>query len=144
MVKLAREQQLAVIPVPGSCALIAALSAAGVPCDSFLFTGFLPAKKAARLANYSRRSNRQALLFFMSQLIGILDCIDDIGEVYGADFDFVVAKELTKTFERFITGSASEIKQWLEGEKGRTNGEFVVIIPPIKQDSDEAAQNLSP
>lgn len=141
LVRLARKQQLTVIPIPGACALITALSAAGVPCDSFLFSGFLPAKKAARLSKLQSLAMSPSTLVFYESTHRILDCIDDIATVFGANSELVLAKELTKTFERFVAGSASEVTQWLTGEHGRTNGEFVVIIPPRIQQHDEAEQN---
>ncbi|MGL6030413.1 MAG: 16S rRNA (cytidine(1402)-2'-O)-methyltransferase [Legionella sp.] len=141
LVNLARQQQLNVIPIPGACALITALSAAGVPCDSFLFSGFLPAKKAARITKLKELAASQSTLVFYESTHRILDCIDDIAEVYGSASSLVIAKELTKSFERFITGSTIEVKQWLEAENGRTNGEFVVIIPPREHETNEAEHN---
>jgi 16S rRNA (cytidine1402-2'-O)-methyltransferase len=130
LVKLAREYGIPVIPIPGPCALIAALSAAGVPCDSFLFIGFLPAKQQARKNKLESLQRESHTLIFYESTHRIIECLNDIGDVYGEHCNLVVAKELTKAFERYISGSILEIKDWLLAESGRIKGEFVVIIPP--------------
>lgn len=133
LVKLARAHEIPVIPVPGACALITALCAAGVPCDSFLFLGFLPAKQSARQAKLASLQAEAHTLIFYESTHRILECLNDVAAVYGADCDIVLAKELTKTFERFITGSVVEVSHWLLAETARTKGEFVLIIPPRPQ-----------
>ncbi|CEG59099.1 16S rRNA (cytidine(1402)-2'-O)-methyltransferase [Legionella fallonii] len=130
LVKLAREHEIPVIPIPGPCALITALSAAGVPCDSFLFLGFLPAKQNARKSKLEALQKEPHTLIFYESTHRIIECLDDLGDIYGQHCDVVVAKELTKTFERFISGAIIEIKNWLLAEPGHTKGEFVLIIPP--------------
>ncbi len=130
LVKLAREHEIPVIPIPGPCALITALSAAGVPCDSFLFLGFLPAKKNARISKLESVQNEAYTLIFYESTHRIIECLDDLATVYGQHCELVVAKELTKTFERYISGTIMEVKAWFLAESGHTKGEFVVIIPP--------------
>ena len=130
LVKLAREQNITVIPVPGACALITALCAAGVPCDSFLFSGFLPAKQQARKTKLESLRHDAHTLIFYESTHRILDCLDDLAAVYGEDCELVLAKELTKAFERFISGSVMDVKNWLLAEAAHTKGEFVLIIPP--------------
>lgn len=130
LVKLAREHEIPVIPIPGPCALITALSAAGVPCDSFLFSGFLPAKQNARQSKLNSLREAPHTLIFYESTHRIMDCLDDIGEVYGEDCELVLAKELTKTFERFISGTVLKVKSWLLADPAHTKGEFVLIIPP--------------
>ncbi|MGL5741924.1 MAG: 16S rRNA (cytidine(1402)-2'-O)-methyltransferase [Legionella sp.] len=141
LVKLARQHDIPVIPIPGACALITALCAAGVPCDSFLFSGFLPAKQQERKSKLeSLRSEPHTLIFYESTH-RVLDCLNDLGDVYGQDCDVVLAKELTKSFERFVTGTILEVKNWLLAEPALTKGEFVLIIPPrlihTEQDAHE-------
>ncbi|HRD71312.1 MAG TPA: 16S rRNA (cytidine(1402)-2'-O)-methyltransferase [Legionella sp.] len=130
LVKLAREHHIPVIPIPGCCALIAALSAAGVPCDSFLFLGFLPAKHAARQAKLVSLNSEPHTLIFYESTHRIIECLDDIEQTFGAECELVLAKELTKTFERFVSGTVTEVKAWLLSEAAHTKGEFVLIIPP--------------
>ena len=133
LVKQARMQDICVVPIPGACALITALSASGLPCDSFLFNGFLPAKSSARQSKLNALISDQHTLIFYESTHRILDCLDDIQAVYGETYELVLAKELTKTFERFISGTVTQIKQWLLAEDGHTKGEFVLMIPPRAQ-----------
>ncbi len=130
LVKLARQQQIPVIPVPGACALITALCAAGIPCDSFLFLGFLPAKSQARKSKLESLRTEPHTLIFYESTHRILECLDDLGDLYGQTCEIVLAKELTKTFERFISGSLLEVKNWLLSEPAHVKGEFVLLIPP--------------
>jgi 16S rRNA (cytidine1402-2'-O)-methyltransferase len=133
LVKLAREHEIPVIPIPGACALITALCAAGVPCDSFLFLGFLPAKQNARKTKFESLHAQPHTLIFYESTHRILDCLNDLAEAYGVACEIVLAKELTKTFERFITGTIVEVKAWLLAEAAHVKGEFVLIIPPRTQ-----------
>lgn len=133
LVKLAHSHGITVAPIPGACALIAALSAAGVPCDTFSFFGFLPAKQAARCSKLEAMRAIDHTLVFYESTHRILDCIDDIATVFGEDCECVLAKELTKTFERFIAGNSARVKAWLQSDPGHCKGEFVLIIPPRTQ-----------
>lgn len=130
LVKLARQNNISVVPVPGPSALIAALSAAGVPCDAFLFIGFLPAKQQARKNKLTELKEEPYTLIFYESTHRIVECLDDIIDSYGEHCEMVLAKELTKTFERFETGTATHVKEWLLADPGHTKGEFVIIIPP--------------
>jgi 16S rRNA (cytidine1402-2'-O)-methyltransferase len=130
LVKLARQHLITVTPIPGPSALIAALSAAGVPCDSFIFLGFLPARQSARKSKLESLQSEPHTLIFYESTHRILECLEDIADTYGHDSELVLAKELTKTFERFITGTVTEVKNWLLADPGHTKGEFVLIIPP--------------
>ncbi len=130
LVRLAREQHLTVVPIPGACALITALSAAGVACDTFTFAGFLPAKQAARRHKLQTLCRIEHTLVFYESTHRIIESIDDILYVFGENCELVLAKELTKTFERFITGSGTDVKNWLLSDSHHIKGEFVLIIPP--------------
>ncbi|CEK12229.1 16S rRNA (cytidine(1402)-2'-O)-methyltransferase [Legionella hackeliae] len=135
LVKLAREKNIPVVPIPGPCALITALCAAGIPCDSFTFIGFLPAKSTARKNKLTELSHSEYTLIFYESTHRINDCINDIIDSYGADYEFVLAKELTKTFERFIQGSGNTIKSWLQEDSAHCKGEFVLLLPPKLQET---------
>ena len=141
LVKLARENGIDVVPIPGACALITALSAAGVPCEVFTFVGFLPAKQAARCQKLKSFFTLDHTLVFYESTHRIVDCIADIASVFGDACELVLAKELTKTFERFVRGTPACLHAWLSAEKGREKGEFVMIIParapqPVEESSD--------
>lgn len=135
LVRQARAENINVVPIPGACALITALCAAGLPCDSFIFAGFLPAKQLARKSKLAALRPSEHTIIFYESTHRIKDCINDIIAVYGKDYELVLAKELTKTYERFINGSGEEIKSWLEEEPAHCKGEFVLILPPQVQES---------
>ena len=130
LVHLAQSHGITVVPVPGPCAVIAALSAAGVPCDTFSFFGFLPAKQTARRSKLEAMRTIEHTLVVYESTHRILDSIDDIEAVFGEHCELVLAKELTKTFERFVSGNCASVKAWLQAEPGHCKGEFVLIIPP--------------
>lgn len=136
LVKSAREKNIAVIPLPGPCALIAALSGSGIPCDTFTFGGFLPAKTAARKARLTSLKTLAHTLVFYESTHRIRESIGDIGVIFGEDSTLVLAKELTKTFERFVFGTVKEVNNWLDADDAHTRGEFVLIIPPVPLESE--------
>jgi 16S rRNA (cytidine1402-2'-O)-methyltransferase len=146
LVKQAQEHQIPVIPIPGPCALITALSAAGIPCDQFLFLGFLPAKQQARMAKLSSLKAEPYTLIFYESTHRINECIEDIETCYGSQSSLVLAKELTKTFERFVSGSLEEVKAWLLSDAAHCKGEFVLLIPPrqeaINKQADDHTLNI--
>lgn len=145
LVKRARAQGISVIPIPGACALITALSAAGVPCDMFTFCGFLPAKKSARQHKLEHLKTLEHTLVFYESTHRILDCMDDIALVFGESCPIVLVKELTKAFERFISNSCTEVKNWLLIDDNHIKGEFVLIIPPrdVNKNTDSHEEILS-
>jgi 16S rRNA (cytidine1402-2'-O)-methyltransferase len=140
LVKQAHAADISVVPIPGACALIAALSAAGVACDTFTFSGFLPAKSAARREKILSLAPLQHTLVFYESTHRILDSIDDMVTILGSETLIVLAKELTKTFERFVSGSGPVIRAWLTEDLTRCKGEFVLIVPP-RALPDETARN---
>lgn len=144
IVKLAHAHNIPVVPIPGACALITALSAAGVPCEIFTFAGFLPAKQAARLQILKRFQSISHTVVFYESTHRIEACLDDIETVFGEQCELVLAKELTKAFERFIHGNSTQIKTWLLSDKSHSKGEFVLIIParPAVQETTEIEQLL--
>lgn len=134
LVRLLREQLIPVVPIPGCCALITALSASGIPCDTFSFLGFLPAKSKARKDRLEEMKMRSETLVVYESTHRIIDSLHDIAEVYGSDYRLVLAKELTKTYEHFEQGGAEQIIAWLQSESGRSKGEFVLLFPPLWQE----------
>ena len=131
LVREAQKQNIKVVPIPGACALITALSAAGVPCDTFTFAGFLAVKQQARLEQLNTLRNQGHTVIFYESTHRLSDCLLDIAHVYSDQYSFVLAKELTKLHENFISGTATEIRAWVNAEKNRSKGEFVLLLPPV-------------
>lgn len=129
LVRLARQANIQVVPIPGACALITALCAAGIPCDSFIFSGFLPARQQARQSKLESLAQSEHTVIIYESTHRILESLTDIISVFGEHYEFVLAKELTKSFEQFIHAKGLDIKQWLLADKARTKGEFVLMLP---------------
>ena len=117
-----------VVPIPGACAFASALSASGLPSDSFLFVGFLPAKTAARKNFFEKYADFGHTLIFYESPYRIEKFVDDALEVFGGDRIVCVAKEISKMFERFFVGRLADVAAELK--KSSTKGEFVVIVAP--------------
>ncbi|MDR5859593.1 16S rRNA (cytidine(1402)-2'-O)-methyltransferase [Halomonas eurihalina] len=127
LVRELRARGRRVVPVPGACALVAALSAAGLATDRFLFNGFLPAKGGARRARLEALVEREESLVFYESPHRIEATLADLSTVFGKR-RLVLARELTKTFETFLDGSADELIARLEADPDQARGEFVVMV----------------
>ncbi|MFC7294995.1 16S rRNA (cytidine(1402)-2'-O)-methyltransferase [Marinobacter aromaticivorans] len=128
LVREARAEGLRVTPVPGPCALIAALSAAGLPTDRFLFSGFLPAKRSGRRAALEALRKETATLVFYESPHRIVDTVMDIAAVMGEAREVVLGREITKTFETFYSGAVAEVHAALLEDPHGNRGEFVVMV----------------
>lgn len=143
LVNLAREQGIRVIPLPGACAAVAALSAAGLPSDRWAFEGFLPAKTMARQQRLKSLSKDERTLIFYESTHRLLDTLEDMQQVLGAERSLVLAREITKTYETFISGSVEEVLACVTQDNNQQKGEFVLMLKGFQQakqdDLSEAA-----
>jgi 16S rRNA (cytidine1402-2'-O)-methyltransferase len=128
LVRSARERGIKVVPIPGACAMVAALSAAGLPSDRFAFEGFLPAKETARRAQLQTLAKDPRTLLFYEAPHRILETLQDMSVIFGAEREVVVAREITKTFETIKGGSLAEITAWVEGDSNQQRGEIVILV----------------
>ncbi len=128
VVREARAAGFKVSPIPGACALVAGLSAAGLPTDQFLFAGFLPAKRAGRKSTLESFRRQSATLVFYESPHRITDLMEDVVDVFGAERECVLGRELTKTFETFYSGAAAEVLAELQADPHGSRGEFVVMV----------------
>lgn len=146
LVRQCQEAGIQVVPIPGPCALITALCAAGLPTDRFHFIGFLAAKSTQRLSQLAATPANVGSLICYETARRVKDSLQDISTVFGATHELVLAKELTKTFEHFVRGTAADIINWLEEDPQRCQGEMVLIIAPVVRDdsqiSDSAQRTL--
>ncbi len=129
-----------VVPVPGVSAIITALSAAGLPTDRFAFEGFLPAKGSARRKTMEGLKSATCTLVFYESSHRIKDFLVDMREVFGAEREIVIARELTKLYEQFYRGSVEELLTRLEGDDNMRKGEFVVMVAGAGEAEDESEQ----
>lgn len=141
LVRELRRSGCRVVPIPGPCALIAALSAAGLPTDRFTFEGFLPAKSGARQKQLEAGAERGETRVFYESPHRIRDLLADIAAVVG-ERQLVLARELTKTFETLLEGSARELLAVMEADSDQARGEFVVMLAgaPAKEASADDTQ----
>ena len=128
VVRECRRRALPVVPVPGACALVAALSASGLPTHAFRFTGFLPPKSSARLRFLAslRDATDTVILYESCHRIGKF--AGEILAELGPGRVICIARELTKLHETILTGTAADIVPRIKGDNLR--GEFVVLIAP--------------
>ena len=128
LVRAAREAGYRVTPVPGPSALIAALSVSGLPCDRFVFEGFLPARAGPRRARLEALAAEPRTLVFYESPHRIEATIDVMIEVMGAVREVVLLRELTKTFEQIHAAPLAEMRQWLAFDADHRRGEFVIVL----------------
>jgi 16S rRNA (cytidine1402-2'-O)-methyltransferase len=143
LVRLVRQHGISVVPVPGACALIAGLSVSGLPSDRFAFEGFLPAKQGQRSNRLQRLQNEERTMIFYEAPHRILECLNDVVNIFGADREVVIARELTKTFETIYSGNAKEVHDFVEQDTNQRRGEIVLMIggaevAPQEIDSESA------
>lgn len=139
LINLAADQKIPVVPVPGATAAVAALSISGLPTDSFVFEGFLPAKHTARLKRLKNLSQEKRTIIFYEAPHKIVKTLEDMIEVFG-DRKAVVTRELTKIHEETIRGMFSDILNHLR--KGTVRGEFTIVVHGAS--TEPAAQDIDP
>lgn len=140
LVARVRAAGLRVIPLPGACAAITALSAAGLPQTQFLFYGFLPAKNRQRLETLRELSSLPYSLVFYEAPHRILESVSALSEVFAAERTLVFARELTKLFESIHVCPLGAALSWLAADVNRQRGEFVLILSgATEQASQEQA-----
>lgn len=127
LVRELRARGRRIIPVPGPCALVAALSAAGLPTDRFLFQGFLPARNAGRRARLEALAGREETLVFYESPHRIRDTLAEIAVTLEGR-QLVLARELTKAFETFLGGTAADLLARMEADPDQARGEFVIMV----------------
>jgi 16S rRNA (cytidine1402-2'-O)-methyltransferase len=127
LVSLAIERGVAVFPVPGPAAFLAALVASGLPSDSFSFRGFLPAKSGARRRELEEILGCDETQVYYEAPHRIKETLADVVEVLGPDRPVVVARELTKIHEEFLRGTAGEMARILNA-RSEVKGEITLLI----------------
>ena len=127
-IKHARENSIRVEPVPGCCALIAAITSSGLPSDKFTFQGFLPRTANNRINELNKLNHKEETLIFYESVHRIQSSIEDMINVFGGRRPAVVCKEITKMHELFIGETLSDISQYFENNKEKIRGEFTVVV----------------
>ena len=126
VVKLAIENGISVVPVPGASAVVAGLAASGLPSDAYEFRGFLPAKAGPRRTALEEVRNHLHTVVFYEAPHRIVESLEDIVQILGPERPLVIARELTKLHEEFIRGTAAEVLK-LARER-ELKGEITLLI----------------
>ncbi|WP_294964793.1 16S rRNA (cytidine(1402)-2'-O)-methyltransferase [uncultured Gilliamella sp.] len=142
LVKACRDNQIKVVPIPGACAAITALSVAGLPSDKFCYEGFLPAKSKARQDSLLTLINETRTMIFYESTHRLMDTLNDMQAIFGVDKPIVLAKELTKTWETIVSYRVGELIEWLNEDVSRQKGEFVLIVEGHSKIDNEITPNV--
>lgn len=128
LVHEARNAGIEIVPIPGPCALIAALSVSGLPTDRFIFEGFLPVKRQARIHYLKTLKTEPRTLIFYEAPHRIVDALHDFLTVFGGERLMVVARELTKIHETVLTDNLENITKYVETHPEVEQGEWVILL----------------
>lgn len=128
LVREARAAGINIVPIPGPCALITALMGAGLPCDKFIFQGFLPAKSQARQHVLTAEANQSHTQIYYEAPHRILDSLADFMVCFGEERQAVLAREMTKRFESWVGNTLAEILTYLQSHPDEVRGEMVLVV----------------
>jgi len=138
LVRSAKQENINVIPIPGASSPIAALSASGLPADSFTFLGFVPTKDSDKINFLEKLKYFPGTSIFFESPSRILRTTTLIKEIFGSKGNICLAKEISKIHETIITGDIDEIIHYLEESSDHQKGEFVVLVEGVNnKDIDE-------
>ncbi|HAG72549.1 MAG TPA: 16S rRNA (cytidine(1402)-2'-O)-methyltransferase [Gammaproteobacteria bacterium] len=138
LVRLVREANIPVIPIPGVSAITAALSVAGLATDRFCFEGFLASKQGAREQSLSQLKYELRTMVFYESPHRIEAMLASVVVVFGESRQVFVGRELTKKFESHFLGSSSDVLAWLQADSNNQRGEFVVIVAGCDKDAQQS------
>ncbi|MGC2637294.1 MAG: 16S rRNA (cytidine(1402)-2'-O)-methyltransferase [Acidobacteriaceae bacterium] len=147
LVRAAIAAGVAVYPIPGASAALAALVASGLDTESFFFVGFPPSKAGARRTALEELADSLAqptTVILYEAPHRIAETLADVESIFGADCPVVLARELTKIHEEFLRGSVAEVRQAL-ASRDSVRGEMVLLIsaPPRAADANRASVSIA-
>lgn len=129
-----------VVPVPGPCAAVAALSVSGLGVGQFRFVGFLPTKPTARRAALEALRSDEATQIFYEAPHRVLECVEDMAATLEPEREIVFCRELTKLFEQIERMPLAQALDWLKADANRQRGEFVLLLAPAPVAEGVSAQ----
>ena len=138
LVSLAHENNITVVPLPGPCSIISALSVSGLPSDRFCFEGYLPAKSESRKSKLKELVKEKRTLIFLISVHRISQSIEDMLLVFGEDRLAFLAREMTKIYEQCIRTNLGDLFFMTKEGKIPEKGEFVLIIEGCRQQDDDS------
>ncbi|MGB5325772.1 MAG: 16S rRNA (cytidine(1402)-2'-O)-methyltransferase [Pseudomonadales bacterium] len=138
LVRSARERGLAVVPVPGASAMLAAIAVAGMPTDRFAFEGFLPSRAGARHKLLESLYGETRTLVFYEAPHRIEETLAAMQQVFGGQREALLARELTKQFETLISDTLEGLLQRVREDANQRRGEIVLVVAGAPKDDTEA------
>jgi len=138
---LAHASGIQVSPVPGACALIAALSASGLAVTQFSFLGFLPRTSSARISLFEKQKNNTETWVFYESCHRIDACIKDLASVLPPEHEITIARELTKLHETIIKSSLQDMLTLFAQDSNMQRGELVVMVSGTRIEKKPEALN---
>ena len=136
LVRACRAAGIAVVPVPGPSAVIAALSVSGLPADRFQFEGFLPRSQSKRQARLLELKALPHTLVCYESSHRLQESLHDLQTVLGSDRQVVIARELTKQYETVLAGSLAELIAKVSADANQERGEIVLVVAPASAEAD--------
>ncbi|MGD8170954.1 16S rRNA (cytidine(1402)-2'-O)-methyltransferase [Vibrio sp. TRT 21S02] len=148
LVTKCRQAGVKVVPLPGACAVVTALSASGLPSDRFSFEGFLPPKSKGRKDKFLEISKAARTCIFYESPHRIIDSLEDMLDILGPEREVVLARELTKTFETIQGLPLGELIEWVKSDDNQQKGEMVLLVHGFRESvedtlPDEATRTLA-
>ncbi|MEK6681449.1 MAG: 16S rRNA (cytidine(1402)-2'-O)-methyltransferase [Nitrospirota bacterium] len=139
LIKRAIEENIKVVPVPGVSAVIAGLSVSGLPTDRFVFEGFIPQKRNARIEHLKKLEKEERTIILYEAPHRFIKTLKDIYDILG-NRRTAVARELTKIHEEIVRGTVEEIIKAFEGKKIR--GEVTIILEGAKREAEQKIEGI--
>lgn len=128
LIRQCRNIGVRIVPLPGPCAAITALSASGLPANRFCYEGFLPTKCNSRKNYLQKIAQEPRTLIFYESRHRVLESLQDMYVIWGNSRYIVLAKELTKKWETILGGSAEELIKWIQSNQIHQRGEIVLVV----------------
>jgi 16S rRNA (cytidine1402-2'-O)-methyltransferase len=128
LVTLCRANGIRVVPVPGVSAAIASLSVNDFNASKFIFEGFLPPKKSARVQRLKKLSILDYLIILYEAKHRVIDLLEDVQSTFGPGRNIMVAREITKLHEQIISGTVEQIIEKFKDQTIPCKGEFVILL----------------
>ncbi|QJC34338.1 16S rRNA (cytidine(1402)-2'-O)-methyltransferase [Enterobacteriaceae endosymbiont of Donacia crassipes] len=135
IIKLCRKKyiNIKIIPIPGPCSAISALSVSGLPTNRFCYEGFLSYKKNKRIKRLQELKLEYRTIIIYESTHRLLKCLYDIKNILGKNRYIVIAKELTKKWENIHGNNVSNLIKWIKLDLNKIKGEIILIISGYKK-----------
>ena len=137
LVNTCRAHGVSVVPLPGPCAAVTAMSGSGLPSDRFAFEGFLPSKEKARHDKLTELKEEPRTMIFYESPRRLQFTLDALVTIMGPDREVCVAREITKAFESITTMPVGELAAWVQEDSNRSRGEIVLLVSGYRSTGTE-------